>query len=42
MQGHLLSRGLRVHQSRIRDSLHRGDPQGVAIRWASAVVRQVT
>lgn len=40
MQGHLLSRGLRVHQSRIRDSLHRVDPQGVAIRWASAVVRR--
>ena len=40
MHGHLLSRGLRLHQSRIRDSMHRVDPQGVAIRWASALVRR--
>ena len=40
MHGHLLSRGLRVHQMRIRDSLHRVDPEGVAIRWGSALERR--
>ena len=34
---HLLSRGLRIHQARVRASLHRVDPDGVVIRWASAV-----
>ena len=40
MHGHLLSRGLRIHQARVRASLHRVDPDGVVIRWASAVVRR--
>ena len=39
MHGHLLSRGLRVYQSRVRDALHQVDPDGVAIRWASTIVR---
>ena len=37
--GHLLSCGLGVHKVYIQDSLHRVDPEGVAIRWASAVLR---
>lgn len=37
MHGHLLSRGHRVSQARIREALHRVDPEGVAIRWSSAV-----
>ena len=40
MQGHLLSRGHRISQARIREALHRVDPEGVAIRWSSAVVRR--
>lgn len=37
MEGHLLSKGIRVCQSRIRESMHRVDPQGVAIRWAATI-----
>ena len=40
MHGHLLGRGLRVYQSRVRDALHQVDPDGVAIRWASTIVRR--
>ena len=40
MQGHLLSRGHRVSQVRVRESLHRVDPEGVAIRFSSAVQRR--
>ena len=40
MQGHLLSRGHRISQARIREALHRVDPEGVAIRWSSAAVRR--
>ena len=40
MHGHLLSRGHRITQARIRESLHRVDPEGVAIRWSSAVQRR--
>ena len=32
MQGHLLSRGYRIQQSRIRESQRRGDPDGSIIR----------
>ena len=32
MQGHLLSRGYRIQQSRIRDSQRRVDPEGAIIR----------
>jgi len=37
MHGHILSRGHRISQARIREALHRVDPEGVAIRWTSAV-----
>ena len=37
MHGHMLSRGHRISQARIREALHRVDPEGVAIRWTSAV-----
>ena len=40
MHGHLLSHGHRITQVRIRDSLHRVDPEGIVIRWASAVQRR--
>ena len=40
MRGHLLSRGHRVPVARVRDSLHRIDPEGVAIRWISAIERR--
>ena len=40
MQGHLLSRGHRVSQVRVREALHRVDPEGVAIRFSSAVQRR--
>ena len=32
MQGHLLSRGIRIQQSRIRESQRRVDPDGALIR----------
>ena len=35
MQGHLLSLGHRVQQTRIRESLMRVDPEGIVSRWAS-------
>lgn len=40
MHGHLVHRGHRVSQSRIREALHMVDPEGVAIRWSSAVERR--
>ena len=40
MQGLLLHRGHRVTQARIRDSLQRVDPEGVAIRWSTTVQRR--
>ncbi len=40
MQGHLLRRGHRISHARIRDCLHRIDPEGVAIRWATTVQRR--
>ncbi|XP_062514261.1 uncharacterized protein LOC134189884 isoform X2 [Corticium candelabrum] len=39
LHGHLMSRGQRVSQARIRESLHRVDPEGVAVRWSSAIQR---
>ena len=40
MHGHLLQRGHRVIQARIRETLHRVDPEGVIIRWSTAVERR--
>ena len=40
MQGHLLQQGYRIAQARIRDSMRRVDPDGVAIRWAATVQRR--
>ena len=40
MHGHLLNQGHRVTQMRIRDSLHRVDPDGSVIRWASTIQRR--
>lgn len=40
MQGHLFNQGYRVSQIRIQDSLQRVDPDGVAIRWSTAIERR--
>ena len=40
MEGHLLSRGYRLLQVGIRESLHRVDSEGVAARWAIAIQRR--
>lgn len=40
MQGHLFNQGHRVSQARIRESLRRIDPDGVAIRWSTAIERR--
>jgi hypothetical protein len=40
MHGQLLCRGHRVTQARIRESLHRVDPEGVVIRWSHTVQRR--
>ena len=40
MEGHLLSRGFRLPQVRIRESLHRVDPGGIAARWAIAIQKR--
>ena len=40
MQGHLLNQGHRVSQTRIRESLQRIDPDGVAIRWSATIERR--
>ena len=37
----LRSRSIRVTQARVRDSLHRTDPEGVAIRWLSIIPGRV-
>ena len=40
MQGHLLSRGYRVQQTRIREALRRVDPEGSIMRRLSALNRR--
>jgi len=40
MGGHLLSQGYRISQGRIKDSLNRVDPEGIAVRWSVAVERR--
>ena len=40
MYGHLVTRGYRVTQMRIREALRRVDPDGVAVRWATAIERR--
>ena len=40
MKGHLLHRGYRVTQAQIRESLHRVDQEGIAIRWSSVIHRR--
>ena len=40
MDGHLRQRGLRVTQARIRNSMHRVDPEGVVLRWREAIQRR--
>ena len=40
MQGHLLTQGHRVSQARVRESLQRIDPDGVAIQWSATIERR--
>lgn len=40
MHGHLLNQGHRITQMRIRESLHRVDPDGSVLRWASTIQRR--
>lgn len=40
MHGHLLTHGYRITQTRIKDALHRVDPDGSALRWAVAIERR--
>lgn len=40
MSGHLLSRGIRVQQNRIRESIHRIDPEGSVARRLQTISRR--
>ena len=40
MGGHLLCQGYRLSQARIKESLNRVDPEGIAIRWSVAIERR--
>ena len=40
MDGHLRQRGIRVTQVRIRNSMHRVDPEGVTLRWRETIQRR--
>ena len=40
MYGHLVTRGYRITQTRIREALRRVDPDGVAVRWATTIERR--
>lgn len=40
MEGHLTARGLKIQRRRIRESIHRTDPVGVAIRRSLAILRR--
>ncbi len=40
MYAHLLQEGHRVPHHRVRETLRRIDPEGVAVRWASTVRRR--
>ena len=40
MHGHLLNQGYRITQMWIRESLHRVDPDGSVLRWASTIQRR--
>lgn len=40
MAGLLLQQGVRVKQMQLRDSMHRVDPNGIAIRWRECIRRR--
>ena len=40
VDGHLQYRGIRVPRRRVRESLARVDPEGIALRWAYTVQRR--
>ena len=40
MEGHLAAQGLKVQRRRVRESIHRTDPVGVAIRRSLAILRR--
>ena len=41
LHSQLKSRGVKVTQSRVRESMHRTDPEGVAMRWLNVTPRAV-
>ena len=40
MDGHLRQRGIRITQSRIRNTMHKVDPDGVVQRWRDTIRRR--
>lgn len=40
VDGHLLAQGVRVSRRRVRQSLARIDPEGVALRWSYTIERR--
>ena len=40
VEGHLVSQGIKVQRRRVRESLHRTDPVGVAVRRSLAIMRR--
>ena len=36
--GHLISRGIRIQQARVRESMYRGDPEG-CIDWRVGILK---
>ena len=40
MDGHLRQRGVRVSQARVRNAMHRVDPEGVVLRWRETIQRR--
>ena len=40
MDGHLRQRGVRITQARIRNCMHKVDPEGVILRWRECIQRR--
>jgi len=40
LHGHLRSHGIRVTEERLRSSMHRTDPNGSVVRWATTIQRR--
>ena len=40
LMGHLWSRGIKIQQLRVRESLHRVAPMPIALRWNATIVHR--